>query len=148
MDNSAFNHFVNIIMRSLIAICLILGSPELRREYFGKYLEKEIFTDVINPSKTHTEEKKFKLNKDSEHKTTSEPPEIFTVQNRGNCHDQVPLESPLQNSFEASANVLQSTSTVSTDHKTSSMNEEIELKVLCVLPENTSTQQEHCPTDT
>ena len=147
MDKSTFNHLVNIIMRSLIAICLILGSPELRREYFGKYLEKEIFTDVINPSKTQTERKKSIINNRTEHKPLSESPKIFTIQNDGNGHDQDPKDNPMHNSPKVSANVLQSTSH-GTDHKTSSMNEEIELKVLCVLPENTSTQQEHCPSDT
>ena len=35
MDNLAFNHCVNIVFRSLIALSLIVASPELRREYFG-----------------------------------------------------------------------------------------------------------------
>ena len=35
MDDLAFNHCVNIVFRSLIAVSLIVASPELRREYFG-----------------------------------------------------------------------------------------------------------------
>ena len=57
MDNSTFNQIVNFIMRSLIAISLIVASPEIRRKYFGELVGTKMTLNSKKSSRTQIENK-------------------------------------------------------------------------------------------
>ena len=129
MDNSTFNHCVNIAMRSLFGISLIMASPEMRRNYFGENDCVIMTGSIKNPSKTPKEDKNSRTVEDNELQIFSGLPGTWTTQKKAKSLNQISPTIQLKNRAKTTENSFESTFRNVRKIKDSSMTEDVEMKI-------------------
>ena len=128
MDNSTFNHCVNIAIRPLFGISLIMASPEMRRNYAGENDCVKMTGSIKNPSKTPKEDKNSPIVEDNELQIFSELSGTWTTQKKAKSLNQISPTIQLKNRAKTTENSFESTLRNVKKIKESSMTEEVEMK--------------------